>query len=88
MTASELLPKVKKAKTITGNFHDDALEIVIEEVLAYLLDAGVKEKNITVGVVVRGVSDLWDVPNGELSDYFIQRAKQLALKGDDDDVQT
>lgn len=86
MTASELLPKIKKAKTITGNFHDDALLIVIEEVLSYLIDAGVKEKNITVGVVARGVSDLWDVPNGELSNYFIQRAKQLALKEDESDV--
>lgn len=86
MTASELLPKIKKAKTITGHFHDDALLIVIEEVLSYLIDAGVKEKNITVGVVARGVSDLWDVPDGKLSDYFIQRAKQLALKGDEDNV--
>lgn len=87
MTASELLPKIKAVKNLTGSYHDERLMPCIEEVLDFLHDAGVKDKYITVGIVARGVSDLYDVPNGELSAYFIQRTKQLSLKEDDADVQ-
>lgn len=76
------LNDVKKALGITGDYQNDTLEIYFNEVIDYLVDAGVNEANITKGIVARGVSDLWNygVGEGKLSEYFYQRAKQLALK--------
>lgn len=80
--ATALLPSVKKALNITGDYQDAALTEYIDEVVAFLMDAGVVEGNITPGVVARGVSDLWNYGAGEgkLSTYFIQRAAQLSYK--------
>lgn len=76
------LQNVKDAIGITSNYQDDTLQIYFDEVIAFLTDAGVKESNITAGIVARGVSDLWDYGsgNGKLSNYFIQRASQLSYK--------
>lgn len=76
------LQSVKQALNIVGEYQDDTLKIYIDETVAFLKDAGVKEKNITVGIVARGVSDLWNYGAGEgkLSEYFMQRAIQLAYK--------
>jgi hypothetical protein len=76
------LDDVKTAIGVTGDYQNDTLQIYFDEVVEYLIDAGVKESNITKGIVARGVSDLWNYGAGEgrLSDYFYQRAKQLALK--------
>lgn len=78
-----VLDDVKKALGVTGNYQDDTLNTYIDEVKAFLKDAGVSEANITSGVVSRGVADLWNYGAGEgkLSSYFIMRASQLALKG-------
>lgn len=83
MTDSELLMKVKNALGILGDYQDDTLTEYINEVTAFLIDAGVSSANITAGVVARGVSDLWNYGAGEgkLSEYFIQRATQLSYKG-------
>ena len=83
MTDAEMLSKVKSALGITGNYQDDTLTEYISEVVAFLTDAGVKSSDITVGVVARGVSDLWSygAGNGKLSEYFMQRAAQLSFKG-------
>lgn len=77
------LDDVKNALGIIGTYQDSTLLIYIDEVVSFLNDAGVKSANITSGVVARGVSDLWNYGAGEgkLSSYFIQRASQLALKG-------
>ena len=77
-----MLENVKKALNITGNYQDNALQQYIDEVTAFLVEAGVKSADITVGIVARGVSDLWNYGAGEgkLSEYFMQRASQLALK--------
>ena len=76
------LENVKKALNITGTYQDDALQQYYDEVVNFLENAGVKSANITVGIVARGVSDLWNygASDGALSPYFIQRAGQLALK--------
>lgn len=76
-----MLEDVKAALGITGDFLNDTLNIYISEVTAFLTSAGVPEENITVGIVARGVSDLWNFGSGEgkLSEYFYQRAKQLAM---------
>lgn len=83
LTDTELLNEVKKGLGITGTYQDETLKVHINEVKAYLSDAGVKttviNSSVSVGVIVRGVSDLWNYgsDNAILSDYFYQRAKQL-----------
>ena len=80
--AALTLENVKKALNITGTYQDNALQQYYDEVVDFLTEAGVKPAHITVGIVARGVSDLWNygASDGELSPYFIQRASQLALK--------
>ena len=75
-----MLEDVKKALGITGNYQDDTLNEYINEIIEFLADGGVKREYITPGIVARGVSDLWNygAGNGKLSEYFIQRATQLA----------
>lgn len=81
-----MLESVKTALGITGTYQDDLLQIYIDEVIAYLKDAGVSEtvlaSDAATGTIVRGVSDLWNYGSGgtQLSPYFMQRAVQLALK--------
>lgn len=77
------LNDVKNALGITGTYQDATLLIYIDEVIAFLNDAGVASANITSGIIARGVSDLWNYGAGEgkLSEYFMMRASQLALKG-------
>lgn len=79
----DLLAKVKNALGIVGEYQDDTLKEYITEVKEFLIDAGVSEKNITSGIVARGVSDLWNYGSGGIgfSQYFLQRVVQLAYKG-------
>ena len=76
------LQDVKKALGITGEYQDNTLQVYFDEVVAFLVDAGVARSNITSGIVARGVADLWNYGsgNGKLSSYFMQRAAQLSLK--------
>lgn len=82
MANDPMLANVKTALGITGTYQDSTVNEYILEVKAFLMDAGVSEKNITTGVVARGVSDLWNYGSnkGKLSEYFMQRAAQLAYK--------
>lgn len=77
------LENVKAALGITGSYQDDTLNQYINEVTAFLTDAGVSAANITDGLISRGVSDLWAYGSGDgkFSSYFIQRASQLSYKG-------
>ena len=83
MASAEMLTKVKSALGIEGTYQDSTISEYIDEVVAFLVDAGVKQSDITAGVVSRGVSDLWSYGsgNGKLSEYFMQRAAQLSYKG-------
>ena len=76
-----MLENVKTMLGITGTYQDATIQLYIEEVTAFLVDAGVPSSKITVGIVARGVSDLWNYggAEGKLSPYFMQRASQLAL---------
>lgn len=82
----DILTRVKNNLGITGNYQDNTLMGYIEEVKAYLKDAGVAdeiiESEVSAGVISRGVSDLWNygAGNAELSPYFFQRATQLSYK--------
>lgn len=81
--ADTMLGKVKSALGIEGTYQDDTINEYIDEVVAFLTDAGVSQSNITAGIVSRGVSDLWNYGGGggKLSEYFMQRATQLSYKG-------
>ena len=76
------LQEVKKALGITGEYQDNTLQIYFDEVVDFLVGAGVAQSNITSGIVARGVADLWNYGsgNGRLSQYFMQRAAQLSFK--------
>jgi hypothetical protein len=76
------LADVKNALGIVGTYQDATLQVYFDEVIAFLTDSGVTSANITPGIVARGVSDLWNYgeAGGKLSEYFMQRAAQLAYK--------
>ena len=83
MTNEELLEKVKRALGIQGEYQDETIMEYIEEILAFLTDAGIAKSNITSGLVAQGVTDLWNYGAGEgkLSDYFLKRVTQLSFQG-------
>ena len=86
MTDAELLTKVKAALLIGGNQYDEMVKIYMAEFTDFLRSAGVAETILQsekiVGIVSRGVSDLWNygAGTGSLSPYFMQRATQLAAE--------
>ena len=76
------LSDVKTALSITGNYQDNVLQAYFDDVVGYLKSAGIDRSALTVGIVARGVADLWNYGSGgtQLSEYFYQRAAQLALR--------
>lgn len=76
------LDAVKAALGITGDFQDSTIQIYYDEVMSFLSDSGIPAAKITPGLVARGVTDLWNYgeAGGKLSEYFYQRAAQLAIK--------
>lgn len=78
-----LLDEVKTRLAITGAFHDALLSAYIDDVKAYLKSAGVNAENTSaVGVIARGVADLWNFGSGEgkFSTIFYERVSQLAIE--------
>lgn len=82
MADETMLTNVKSALGIEGDYQDATITQYIDEVTAFLTDAGVKSAYITFGIVSRGVADLWNygAADGKLSEYFMQRATQLSYK--------
>lgn len=84
MTDATILTGVKNALGITGTYMDETINVYIEEVTDYMLSAGVTDSIIiaSVGVIARGVNDLWNnsAGNGKLSPYFYDRVTQLAMR--------
>ena len=76
------LDDIKNALGITGDYQNSTLQVYMDEVVDFLVDAGVKKGNITAGIVARGVADLWNYggAEGKLSLYFKERAAQLSYK--------
>lgn len=78
-----MLESIKTALGITGSYQDETIQFYINEVNAFLVDAGMPEEKVgtgeTFGIVARGVADLWNygAGDGKLSTYFMQRATQL-----------
>lgn len=86
MTDAELLAKVKSGLGITTAYQDDTLQVYIDDVRAFMEDAGVHKSVIastaSVGCILRGVADLWNYGSGNatFSDYFRMRVIQLCAK--------
>ena len=81
-----MLEQVKTILGITGTYQDETIKGYIEEVKQFLIDGGVDkeivEADTSVGVIARGVADLWNYGSGgtSFSPYFLQRATQLSYK--------
>lgn len=77
-----LLDEVKKRMLISGNFHDNLLIGLIEDVKQYMISAGVNEtiadSSKSVGCISKGVNDLFN--NQAFSDFFKQRVIQLSME--------
>ncbi|MCL2053524.1 MAG: hypothetical protein FWG90_03660 [Oscillospiraceae bacterium] len=64
-------------------FSDETIAIWISEVKSFMLDAGVPQSVVdsekSIGLIVRGVTDLWNLDSGnaKLSEYFKMRVGQL-----------
>jgi hypothetical protein len=93
LTADERLAKVKTALGLNGStYQDDVLTLYIDDVMAELIDAGVKkevaESAAAVGCIACGVNDLWNYTSGGVkhSEYFNRRLIQLSLKGAGENV--
>lgn len=92
MTDAEMLERVKIGLfgASEGTWRDDMLTVYINEVKAFMLDAGVPEEvamnEASVGCYLMGVNDLWNYQPGgtKLSKYFEQRVIQLAAKSGGD----
>lgn len=84
MADAAILTGVKNALGVTGTFQDATISVYIDEIVDYMTNAGVSASLITasVGVIARGVADLWNnsAGDGKLSPYFHERVIQLVLK--------
>ena len=86
MTDAEMLSKVKIGLfgTDAGAWRDEMMTVFIDEVKAFMTDAGVPQDVVmsetSVGCILMGVNDLWNYQSGgtKFSRYFEQRVIQLA----------
>lgn len=86
MTNAELLSQIKTGMfgSPSGDWRDGMLQVYINEVKEFMLDAGVKqtvlESEKATGCIMIGVNDLWNYQSGgtKFSQYFKDRVVQLA----------
>lgn len=88
MTVAEMVEAVKNGTDWEGtNYNDTQINEYVNEVVFFAKSAGVPETVIlsqaAVGLVRRGVLDLWNYSSGDVkfSEYFKQRLVQLAAGG-------
>lgn len=85
ITDETLLNEIKTRLLITGNYHDNVLLAFANDVKAYLHAAGIPaeivDSGASVGVIAKGVSDLWNrgLEDGILSGFFMQRVAQMSF---------
>ena len=89
MTKDEVLTEVMVGLGNVPTQTRNTIKIHFNDVLRYLVSSGVKPHLIDIkndfidesciGVITRGVGDLWNYGNGDtkLSDYFYEGANQL-----------
>ena len=83
MTAAELTAEIKTRLSLTGTFHDGLITALADDVKEYIKSAGADaESPAAVGVIARGVADLWNFGSGDgkFSDVFYQRVSQLVIE--------
>lgn len=84
MADAAILAGVKAALGVTSDFMDTTISVYIDEVTDYMSGAGVPDSVIaaSVGVIARGVNDLWTASSGDAkySPYFYDRVSQLVLR--------
>lgn len=84
MADAALLSSVKLALGATGDALDATISLYIDGVIDYMRGAGVSDTLIaaSVGVISRGVNDLWcnGVGGGDYSHIFMNMVTQLALR--------
>lgn len=84
MADAAILAGVKAALGVTSDFMDATISIYIDDVTDYMSGAGVPDSVIaaSVGVIARGVNDLWTASSGDAkySPYFYDRVSQLVLR--------
>lgn len=83
MTAAELLTAIKTRLSLTGTYHDNLITALAEDVKQYITSAGANaESDAAVGVIARGVADLWNFGSGDgkFSEVFYQRVSQLVIE--------
>lgn len=86
MTTSEQITKIKKGLGIAEGIPDETVEIWLTDVKDFMKNAGVPDHVInastTIGLLARGVSDIWNYGDSEKTDFsvvFKQRVAQLSL---------
>lgn len=84
MADAAILAGVKAALGVTSDFMDTTISVYIDDVTDYMSGAGVPDNVIatSVGVIARGVNDLWTASSGDAkySPYFYDRVSQLVLR--------
>ncbi len=85
------MKNIKSLLGLTGTYQDDTILSYISEVKEYMFSAGISQEMAdskkAVGVIARGVSDLWNYGSGSaaLSPYFKERVTQLSYVNPDKD---
>lgn len=83
MADFSMLEEVKKRLGIFTEYQDSLLQGYIDDVRLFMIDSGVEVDIVNslaaVGIIARGVSDLWNFGAGDagFSDYFYKRLIQL-----------
>ena len=85
MADAKLLSAVKIARGMTGTFEaqDSQLNIEIDMVIGLMVGGGISQEvansEASAGVIARGIEDI-KYNGGKLSEFFWQRATQLAYE--------
>ncbi len=81
-----MLEQVKKLLGITGKFQDETINGWIDEIKQLMIDGGISPSIVndvkSAGVIAKGIDDVY-FQKTNLSNYFWQRATQLAYKDGD-----
>ena len=82
----EVIDQVKKLLGITGKFQDETINGWIDEIKQLMIDGGISPSIVndvkSAGVIAKGIDDVY-FQKTNLSNYFWQRATQLAYKDGD-----
>lgn len=85
ITDEELVNEIKKRLGITGEHHDSLLLAYANDTKEFMhaggIPADVVDSEASVGLISRGVADLWNLGAGQgvFSGFFHQRVTQMAL---------